>query len=505
MVQLVRKSNSLTILLFLYLHIFAGPFHSQFKRYIQCQTIYGDLSVKSARLHSADKFGRSGQQAAKASRPLANSESLDGTIIVQDEPDYQLDRASTKTTSYCDEISELLYGNKSLYCVDYSYCPSIDAETEQQVRQLTCGIKYDGSMRVCCNVLSEGGPISGRSSASSEGTLVVTDGPIQVSRSKKTRNNSTESALYTRSTSESRVPRSSYNFPKECGLSVYSENQYETRIIGGETAQKNAWPWFASIMFQRKPGGRKSPECGGTLISDKFVLTAAHCVLEQSRLSKPVRMSMLTVRLAEHDLKSADGEVDFGVAKIYAHPKFNSKTFKNDIALLELDRKVTFGDTIEPACLPHDVPALSNMSANALVGQQAWVIGFGQTSYNGRTSDNLKQADLRIYDHDRCEHAFSHLLTIGAEYVCASSFDPVVSAEEEKSLSSKVAGGSKPLAKDSCKGDSGGPLLVQSGTGSPKRWYVYGIVSFGYKCATADYPGVYTRVNHYLDWIGSLL
>lgn len=514
MVQLVRKSNSLTIVTLLYIHIFASPFHSQFKRCTECQSIYGDLSNKPTRSHSAQRRG----QPTEAQTQAAKSERDQGTIIIQDQPEVstEVDQPA-RSISYCDEISQNLYGNKSLYCVDHNYCPSIEQESEEQVRQLTCGIKHDGSIRVCCNVLNQRS-ISGRSSSNSEGTLVITDPSIGVlqrehvhSRRKPTMSDSSDLSPDIRATSERSRGSNDRSFPKDCGLSIYSENQYEARIIGGETAHKNAWPWFALIMFQRKPGGRKSHECGGTLVSEKFVLTAAHCLLEQSRLSRPVRNSMITVRLGEHDLKSADGEVDVGVSRILVHPAFNSKTFKNDIALIELDRKMAFSESIMPACVPHDIPSLSNTSASALTGHQAWVIGYGQTSYNGRTSDLLKQVDLRIYDHNKCKYAFAHLLRISAEYVCASSFVPP-HIDDDLSAPVELDGtdtkSSKTAAKDSCKGDSGGPLLVQSSnaqSSSPSPWYIYGIVSFGYKCASAEYPGVYTRVNHYLDWLGMYL
>lgn len=94
-------------------------------------------------------------------------------------------------------------------------------------------------------------------------------------------------------------------------------------------------------MVKRPNSGRENPECGGTLITERFVLTAAHCVLEQSK--RVMQKSRLIIRLSEFDLrKGGDGEVDVGVASIIPHPHFNRRTFKNDIALVELSRKVSY-------------------------------------------------------------------------------------------------------------------------------------------------------------------
>lgn len=154
---------------------------------------------------------------------------------------------------------------------------------------------------------------------------------------------------------------------------------------------------------------------------------------------------------------------------------------------------MTFDSAISPACLPYDDLHLANPTPGAVDNQTAWVIGFGQTSYNGRTSDELRQADLRIVQHTKCKRAFSHLVRLTREYVCASS-----QVDGDAKASAK--------AKDSCQGDSGGPLMMQAANSSRAgRWYVYGIVSFGYRCASSGFPGVYTRVNRYLDWIESHL
>lgn len=101
------------------------------------------------------------------------------------------------------------------------------------------------------------------------------------------------------------------------------------------------------------------------------------------------------------------------------------------------------------------------------------------------------QADLRIVQHGKCKRAFAHLVRLTREYVCASS---QIDDDDNQLRAGKL--------KDSCQGDSGGPLMMlPPDSKSTRRWYIYGIVSFGYRCASAGFPGVYTRVNRYLDWI----
>lgn len=515
MVQLVRKSNSLSIILVIYLQVFTSPFHRYYQSCTDCQTIYDNGSTQ-------DRHSR---------RQDSNKTKIVETIIVSD-GDAQQNTNVENGVAYCDKISESKHDKRSLFCVDYDHCPTILTKSSEQVRGLTCGLKFDGSIKVCCpeaarllsqnenhnqalgtHIISDDQPIESSrqrrpkskqilSRANSSETIVIADD--QTSSQERLETDEERQSKHIKPEESTKHDKSVYSkisvkFPKECGIANNTENIDETRIIGGENARKNAWPWFAILMVQRRATGNKSPECGATLISDKFVLTAAHCVLEMGK--KPLKKERLSIRLGEFDLrKQSDGEIDFSIENIIPYPHFQVKTFKNDIALLELNKRVTFSSSIAPACLPYDDAKLANQMPGAVDNQTAWVLGFGQTSYNGRTSDQLKQADLKIFPHLKCKQAFKHLVRLTREYVCASSqFNldnegDVAGAEETRS--GKM--------KDSCQGDSGGPLMMlptSNSTIRPQRWYIYGIVSFGYRCASPGFPGVYTRVNRYLSWI----
>lgn len=447
----------------------------------------------------------------------------DETIIISE--DDPTSNQQLNNVSYCDKVSESLLKNRSMLCVEYKHCQSISLETSEQIRRLTCGLKIDGSIRVCCanssieaaHFMSQSESVEPEAQDTRQPELAAADVPPSAKRNEKSLqvyqsetlvitdeqpiNKKSDSITSTRSgePNQEQSATSELNhtkFNSNCGHSVDSENMYETRIIGGQVARRNAWPWFGLVMVRRRASGKMSPECGATLISDKFLLTAAHCVLEQNKRS--LRSAQVIVRLGEFDLRKAnDGELDFGIARIIPHPNFNQKTFKNDIALIELDRRISsFNESISPACLPHDDLRLANQTPGAVDNQTCWVLGFGQTSYNGRTSDQLKQADLRIVPHAKCKRAFGHLVRLTREYVCAAS----------QTDDDDAAAKSKSNINDSCQGDSGGPLMMKSPAGDSSatrnnRWYIYGIVSFGYRCASSGFPGVYTRVNRYLDWV----
>lgn len=533
--QLVRRENSLTIVILLYLQVFTSPFQKYYKKATDCHAIYGNIGKPNGdqERHFIRRATSFAQQSYPTSvspkRSRQTNTSDDSTIIVNDDDSPGVLNAPT----YCEKLSETLSRNRSMICVDYDDCPTAKTKTAENVRQLSCGINLNGSIKVCC-MLSVRTSLASTETTTTPDTIIYQDdnqntGEPKLSTTRKqetdeahpdsqSHHNSSETVIVTddkieltgkKQTDKKEASASNNNsmaadatgvkFSRDCGKARDTENQDETRIIGGKSARKNAWPWFALLMIQRRNSGRRDPECGGTLITDRYVLTAAHCVLGRGK--RPIRLSSLTVRLGEFDLKEAgDGELDVAVEAIIAHPNFQQKTFKNDIALIKLDRRVPLSDGIAPACLPYDDLKLANQTPGAVDNQTAWVLGFGQTSYNGRTSDQLRQADLRIVQHTKCKRAFSHLVKLTPEYVCASSqFDD---DEATDGLGAKSNSNTSKL-KDSCQGDSGGPLMMQAPNSRASKWYIYGVVSFGYRCASAGFPGVYTRVNRYLTWIES--
>ncbi|KAH7952168.1 hypothetical protein HPB52_019676 [Rhipicephalus sanguineus] len=183
---------------------------------------------------------------------------------------------------------------------------------------------------------------------------------------------------------------------------------------------------------------------------------------------------VLTVRVGDHDLNSSDDNttpMDVEVADVIRHPRYDRRTYANDIALLVLRKPVTWGRYVMPVCLP-----FGPLASNTLDGHNAFIVGWGATQFNGAGSSVLRQAQIPVWAEAECKKSYAQHLPISKSQLCA---------------------GDAGAEMDSCQGDSGGPLLLPH----EGRYYVVGIVSSGKDCATPNFPGIYTRVSSYLDWL----
>lgn len=230
------------------------------------------------------------------------------------------------------------------------------------------------------------------------------------------------------------------------------------KITGGRPADPGEWPWMAALRRKRS----ENSYCGAVLITDRHVLTAAHC-------TDDYQASDLSVRLGEYRFSVANESRarEFQVIEIRQHEDFDPLTYFNDIAVVKLSRPTIFNSYIWPICMP---PV-----GDTYEGYMAVVIGWGTKYFAGPTSDVLMEVSVPIWTQDKCKSAFVESVT--DKMLCAA--DP--------------AGG-----RDSCQGDSGGPLLVQLPN---RRWITVGIVSWGIRCGEKNHPGVYTRVTSYANWI----
>lgn len=237
------------------------------------------------------------------------------------------------------------------------------------------------------------------------------------------------------------------------------KNVDELAIVGGSNAPAGLYPHQVSI--QTKSGFHF---CGGSIIGDRHVLTAAHCVVGQ-------RASQMRVEAGIVNLSSA-GQI-FSVSAIEVHPSYNSSTSDYDIALLTLSSSASSVGTV----------ALVDADSEPVVvspGTDAIVTGWGTLSEGGSSPDRLQQVTVPILSNSECNGAYSpHGQSITSRMICAGLLG---------------VGG-----KDSCQGDSGGPLVVDGADG----WAQAGVVSFGFGCADADFPGVYTRVSSFASWISA--
>jgi len=233
----------------------------------------------------------------------------------------------------------------------------------------------------------------------------------------------------------------------------------KNRIVGGRPADPDEWPWLAALL---------TPEdgqyCGATLISDSYVLTAAHCVDQY-------QPHQVLVKLGEYDFSKKGETKDriLGIESIIIHEKWNNETFENDIAILKLKRRTRFHRSIWPIALPQAGTEYNNT--------RGFVLGWGTIYFGGPLSKVLQEVNIRIWDNKNCRDNYKQLDKVVT--------DNMLCAGEEK--------------RDACQGDSGGPLNCQNLlTG---RWELCGVVSWGARCADPEFPGVYTRVTQYLHWI----
>ncbi|KAG8200315.1 hypothetical protein JTE90_028499 [Oedothorax gibbosus] len=260
--------------------------------------------------------------------------------------------------------------------------------------------------------------------------------------------------------------------PKACGSAAYS-----LFIAGGTESNPNQWPWMAAI-FQRLTNARPNKFlCGGSLINTRYILTAAHCCVSGATAA-PLPASALLVRLGSNAVHDGDS---FSISKVKVHSNFSFSGQYNDIAMLRLTtRLASYSDRIAPVCLPY--PTLQEAD---LVDHLATVIGFGAAYLGGGHQQTLHEVTVPIVSTDDCALAYSRIRS--AAFLARGS-------------THVLCAGLKEGGKDSCKSDSGGPLMIPLENGA---WTIIGIVSFGYRCAEPGFPGVYTRVTHYLEWIYS--
>lgn len=226
-----------------------------------------------------------------------------------------------------------------------------------------------------------------------------------------------------------------------CTLNAKAAKKVQPRIVGGRATTSSEVPWIVNL---RKKG---QPFCGGSLASEKFVITAAHCV-------KSLAASALTVHGGNTYL-SRTGVVR-RVAKIFIPSGFSLRTMAMDVAVLKLKSKMT-GSNIKPIPL---------CSGKLLAGSLVTISGWGYQSENSRNVQNqVRIAQVQILTKARCSRDYKNRVAIRNTMVCASI----------------------PGQKDACSGDSGGPLV--------RKGQLCGIVSFGVGCGRSAYPGVYTKVS----------
>ncbi|XP_017051169.1 trypsin alpha-3 [Drosophila ficusphila] len=231
-------------------------------------------------------------------------------------------------------------------------------------------------------------------------------------------------------------------------LGLEPQSRQVGRIVGGTATSIEDRPWQVSVQ---RSGAHF---CGGSIISNNIIVTAAHCLVSPSTASN--------LRIRAGSNKRTYGGVLIQVAAIQIHEGYNSATKVNDIGVMRLQSKLTFGSTIK---------AITMASVTPSHGASASISGWGKTSYGGSSSATLLYVDTKIVGRTQCgSSTYGYGSWILPTMICAASAN-----------------------KDACQGDSGGPL-VSGGQ-------LVGVVSWGNECALANYPGVYANVAELRSWV----
>ncbi|XP_046599054.1 transmembrane protease serine 9 [Neodiprion lecontei] len=233
----------------------------------------------------------------------------------------------------------------------------------------------------------------------------------------------------------------------EGGISRFSEG----RIVGGEATTIEEHPYQVSIIYNNEH------VCGGSLISSRWILTAAHCI-------DGLTTSLLNVR-AGSTYRSSGGTLITSISSVIIHEYYDEDSYDYDVGLMQLTSALALSTTVATVTLP-------SSSYTIDIGTQCTVAGWGKTSYGGTLSETLLYLTVPIVSQTSCSATYIYRNTVTDQMICA---------------------GYTTGTMDTCQGDSGGPLVYNG--------IQVGIVSWGAECATVGYPGVYTRVSAIREWI----
>ncbi|XP_063697487.1 serine protease 27-like [Culicoides brevitarsis] len=262
-----------------------------------------------------------------------------------------------------------------------------------------------------------------------------------------------------------------YESPNDCGTrSVHFDPLRKGKIVGGTSTPYGAYPWQVEIQKFSTDLGKFMHHCGGAVIGKNLVVTVAHCV-DKSQIK------YYRIVIGDHILDQRDPhEYSYRVESVVSHPSFRlDGPYSNDIAIVKLKaHRIGFNSHVRPICLPDPQ---ENIPAGTICSVTGW--GIQRAEDIKSLSSVLRVAAVPIMDTEMCRN------------------NSINGGRSQKILDSMLCAGSTDGGMDACAGDSGGPLACEYNN----RFYLTGLVSWGDGCAKKNRPGVYTRVESFIDWI----
>jgi secreted trypsin-like serine protease len=290
----------------------------------------------------------------------------------------------------------------------------------------------------------------------------------------------------------------------------------DSRVIGGEVAAQGAWPWQVAMMIAGQPVSTNSQFCGGSMVLDEWVLTAAHCVvvLEQDGSTYPLQPQEISILVGTNVLAPGQGDL-IPVEAIYTHPSYDRTQFDYDIALVKLARAPQ---------VPYKTIEVPDAEYGDILNQQGVttiVTGWGLQE-GARPTAELRQAEIQILDRDLCNTAMLEVFAEDAvegfiyaaqtlnvsEDDAVALWDQLVAKAPPPLSDNMICSGTFEGGKTSCNGDSGGPLVVPLEDGG---YIQAGIVSWGLTgmggrgCEETALFSAYTDISEFVPWLNEVI
>ncbi|CAH2102209.1 unnamed protein product [Euphydryas editha] len=243
------------------------------------------------------------------------------------------------------------------------------------------------------------------------------------------------------------------------GLAIATVGTSARRIVGGSVTTIGQYPYSAALLLSTSGSGTFRQACGGSIINNRSILTAAHC------FDRYPQANQWRVRVGSTNANS--GGVVLTTNRITRHGSYSASTINNDVAIIRINGVFSFNNNVRAGSI---AGSNYNLPDNAPV----WVIGWGATRYGGAGSSQLRHVQVWVVNQAVCRNRYAERFsTITDNMMCTGYLD---------------VGG-----RDACQGDSGGPVIHNN--------VIVGVTSWGYQCAHARYPGVNARVSRFTSWI----